>query len=54
MNVIKCSCKAVSTIVKSSLNNAIAMGDVAKSVVNLGAAIKEAAMGKGTQASMSK
>ncbi|WP_341749724.1 hypothetical protein [Candidatus Tisiphia endosymbiont of Sialis lutaria] len=54
VNVIKCSCKAVSAIVKSSLNNAIAVGDVAKSVVNLGSAIKEAAMGKGTQASMSK
>ncbi|MCC8371461.1 MAG: hypothetical protein LN568_01670 [Rickettsia endosymbiont of Pseudomimeciton antennatum] len=53
-NVIKCSCKAVSTIVKSSLNNAIAMGDLAKSVVNLGSAIKDTAIGKGTQASMSK
>ncbi|MCC8483312.1 MAG: hypothetical protein LN561_01915 [Rickettsia endosymbiont of Labidopullus appendiculatus] len=53
-NVIKCSCKAIVTIVKSSLNNAIAVGKVAESVVNLGSAIKEAAMGKGIQASMSK
>ncbi|WP_375319310.1 hypothetical protein [Candidatus Tisiphia endosymbiont of Oplodontha viridula] len=54
VDVIKCSCKAVSTIVKSSLNNAIAVGKVAESVVNLGTAIKNAAMGKGTQQSMAK
>ncbi len=54
VDVIKCSCKAVSTIVKSSLNNAIAVGKVAESVVNLGSAIKNVAMGKGTQQSMAK
>ncbi|MDR0296786.1 MAG: hypothetical protein LBH67_02265 [Rickettsia sp.] len=54
VNVIKCSCKAVSTIVKSSLNNAIAVGKVAESVVNLGSAIKNAAMGKGAQPTMGK
>ncbi|WP_425363942.1 hypothetical protein [Candidatus Tisiphia endosymbiont of Hybos culiciformis] len=53
-DVIKCSCKAVSTIVKSTLNNAIAVGKVAESVVNLGSTIKNAAMGKGTQQSMTK
>lgn len=47
-DVIKCSCKAVSTIVKSSLNNAIAVGKVAESVVNLGSAIKNAAMERDT------
>ncbi|WP_341756671.1 MULTISPECIES: hypothetical protein [unclassified Candidatus Tisiphia] len=54
VDVIKCLCKVVSTIVKSSLNNAIVVGEAAKSVVNLGSAIKNAAMGKGTQQSMAK
>ncbi|MDR0329959.1 MAG: hypothetical protein LBH99_04825 [Rickettsia sp.] len=51
-NVIKSACHAVSTIAKGTLNNAIATGELAKSVVNLGVAIKNTIVGKGVKQTM--
>ncbi|WP_342267867.1 hypothetical protein [Candidatus Tisiphia endosymbiont of Empis tessellata] len=49
-NVIKSACHAgVGTIAKGTLNNAIATGELAKSVVNLGVAIKNSIVGKGVK-----
>ncbi|MDD9337645.1 MAG: hypothetical protein PV337_04370 [Rickettsiaceae bacterium] len=48
-NVIKSACHAVGTIAKGTLNNAIATGELAKSVVNLGVAIKDIIVEKGVK-----
>ncbi|WP_341754741.1 hypothetical protein [Candidatus Tisiphia endosymbiont of Dioctria rufipes] len=48
-NVIQSACHAVVTIAKGTLNNAIATGELAKNVVNLGVAIKNTIVGKGAK-----
>lgn len=48
-NVIKSACHEVVTIAKGTLNNAIATGELAKNVVNLGVAIKNTIVGKGAK-----
>lgn len=48
-NVIKSACHAVVTIAKGTLNNAIATGELAKSVANLGVVIKDSIVGKGVK-----
>ncbi|WP_342272131.1 hypothetical protein [Candidatus Tisiphia endosymbiont of Parasteatoda lunata] len=47
--VMEAACNAVVTLAKSTLNNAIATGELAKSVVNLGVVIKDSIVGKGVK-----
>lgn len=47
--VVTAACNAVSTIAKNTLGNMVAMGELAKSVVDLGGAVKAAAGQKPSQ-----